>query len=118
MGQRFTAASMPGSSQWATMARALTSAPPVPTLQRILLCLKKTERKKVGEAKGQGTEHGEETKVISRGLWGSPGWGSALSLSPGPPTHLLALRIWKARAEGLGCFSLRSRPPKHCPADC
>ena len=33
----------------------------------LYFALFKTERKKVGEAKGQGTEHGGETKVVSRG---------------------------------------------------
>lgn len=37
---------------------------------------------------------------------------------PGPSTHLLALRICKARAESLDCSSLHSRPPERCPADC
>lgn len=40
-------------------------------------CLKKErkERKKVGEPRGQGTEHGGETKVVSGE--GNPRWGRA-----------------------------------------
>ena len=84
MGQRLTAASMPGSSQWATMARALASAPPGPTLHRILLCLEKDRKKESGGGQRAGDRTWGRNKGNQSGVGGEPRVGFSPQPVPRP----------------------------------
>ena len=109
MGQRLTAASMPGSSQWATMARALASAPPGPTLHRILLCLEKDRKKE----SGGGQRAGDRTWGRNKG--DQPGRGAPGGVQPSACPQALQLSCWPGGSGRPGLKALVASHYVHGP---